>query len=78
MVQLTRDCASRLIMQEMGDIVPALPAMVESITVGPVVVLELFGQNAIRKLSDVVGENFRYNLLVDGEIEINFLLANRS
>lgn len=59
MVQLERDCASRLIMQEMDDIIPILPALVESITVGPVVVLELFGQNAIQKLSDVVGENFK-------------------
>lgn len=55
MIQLDKDCASRLLMQEMEDINPTLPALVESITVAPVVVLELFGQNAIRKLLDVVG-----------------------
>lgn len=55
MIQLDRDCASRLLMQEMEDVNPTLPALVESITVAPVVVLELFGQNAIRKLLDVVG-----------------------
>lgn len=57
MIQLNRDCASRLLMQEMEDINATLPASVESITVGPVVVLELFGQNSIRKLLDVVGED---------------------
>ncbi len=61
MVQLDRDCASRLFMQEMDDVNPTLPDLVESITIGPVVVLELFGQNAIRKLLDVVGENWGFS-----------------
>lgn len=57
MVQLDRDCASRLFMQEMaGETNVTLPALVDSITVGPVVVLELFGKNAIQRLLDVVGE----------------------
>lgn len=56
MVQLDRDCASRLLMQEMGDVNPTLPDLVESITNGPALVLELFGQNAIRKLLDILGE----------------------
>lgn len=58
MVELDKDTASRLFMEEMGDINPTLPALVESVTVGPIVVLELFGQNAIRKLLDVVGERW--------------------
>lgn len=56
MVQLDKDCASRVLMQEMDDINPALPDLVESITAGPVLVLELFGQNAIRKLLDILGK----------------------
>lgn len=61
MVQLNRDCASRLFMEEIGDINPRLPALVDSITVGPVVVLELFSQHAIRKLLDVVGKELTSN-----------------
>ncbi|KAG4076905.1 hypothetical protein HA402_015892 [Bradysia odoriphaga] len=55
MVQLDRDYASRLLMQELGDVSPTLPDLMESITQGPAVVLELFGQNAIRKLLDILG-----------------------
>lgn len=58
MVELDRDTASRLFMQEMGDIYPTLAGSVESVTAGPVLVIELFGQNAIRKLLDVVGKCF--------------------
>lgn len=64
MVQIDKDYASRLFMLEMEEINPILPTLVESITNEPVVVLELFGQNAIRRLVDVVGEKFgRYRLV---------------
>lgn len=56
MVQLDRDRASRLFIDEMRDMTSCLPSLVESITIGPVLALELFSQNAIRKLLDVVGK----------------------
>lgn len=56
MVQLDRDCANRLFMQEMGDVGPQLLDLMESVTGEPVIALELLGQSAIRRLLDVVGE----------------------
>lgn len=55
MVQLDRDDASRLFMEEMSDSKSCLPSLVESVTIGPVLALELFSQNAIRKLLEIVG-----------------------
>lgn len=56
MVQLSRDCANCLFMQEFGEVSPLLPDLIDSVCVGPVVALELFGQNAIRRLIDILGE----------------------
>lgn len=60
MVQLNADCASHLFIQEIGNSTTMLPALVESITSTPVVVFELFGRNAVRRLMDVVGKEKRF------------------
>ncbi|KAJ6644660.1 Nucleoside diphosphate kinase 7 [Pseudolycoriella hygida] len=56
MVQLDKECASRLLMQEMED-EPIQHTFVDYLSSAPIVVLELLSQNAIQKLLHVVGPN---------------------